>query len=195
MILQITETISEADCSRLIDLYNQHKQFSAAKDGCGNPLVYWHRSVPGGEIITNLVKRAGRFVWDILPPIAPDLIYPETVLLTALGPGGFHIEHADNCRQNEKGEWVPNHTPQRCAAAIFYLNGDFKGGEICFRREGLSIKPRPGLLVMFPADGDHVHEVLPVHSGIRYTLPIWFTHQKAHAMANFPLDAGVPHVD
>jgi hypothetical protein len=63
------------------------------------------------------------------------------------------------------------------------------GGEIFFERAQLMVKPRRGLLLAFPSDADHVHEVLAVRSGVRYTMPIWFTKQKRCAIAGFPLGA------
>jgi predicted 2-oxoglutarate/Fe(II)-dependent dioxygenase YbiX len=80
---------------------------------------------------------------------------------------------------------MPNHTPQRDASAIYYLNDAFEGGEIAFDRESVVVQPRRGLLLAFPSDGDHVHEVFPVRSGVRYTMPIWFTKQKAFALTIF----------
>jgi predicted 2-oxoglutarate/Fe(II)-dependent dioxygenase YbiX len=112
-------------------------------------------------------------------------VYPETVILSALGPGGYHPRHADNCQQDASGRWVPDHTPQRVVTAIYYLNSDFDGGEIVFEREGLAIKPRAGVLLAFPSDRHHVHEVLPVRRGMRYTIPIWFTRRKKAALSGF----------
>jgi predicted 2-oxoglutarate/Fe(II)-dependent dioxygenase YbiX len=113
-------------------------------------------------------------------------LYPQTVVLAAIGPGGCHSCHADNCRQNEQGDWVPNHTPQRDVSAIYYLNEEFEGGEIAFEREGLVANPRRGLLLAFPSDREHVHQVYPVRRGIRYTMPIWFTSQESSAAAWLP---------
>src|SRR6266481_2325689 len=120
-----------------------------------------------------------------------DPLYPETVILAALGAGGHHSRHADNCRQNERGDWVANHTPQRDVTAIYYLNDTFEGGEIVFERAQLVVKPRRGLLLAFPSDGAHVHEVLPMRSGVRYTMPIWLTKQQRFALADFPIGATV----
>jgi hypothetical protein len=47
----------------------------------------------------------------------------------------------------------------------------------------LTVKPRRGLLFAFPSEADHVHEVLPVRSGVRYTMPIWFTKQQGCALS------------
>jgi hypothetical protein len=48
-------------------------------------------------------------------------------------------------------------------------------------------KPRRGLLLAFPSDGAYVHEVLPMRSGVRYTMAIWFTKQQRFALADFPI--------
>src|SRR5438552_3916908 len=45
------------------------------------------------------------------------------------------------------------------------------------------VKPRRGLLLAFPSDADHVHEILPVRSGARYTMAIWFTKQQRLALS------------
>jgi hypothetical protein len=66
------------------------------------------------------------------------------------------------------------------------LNDEFEGGEIVFDRAQLVVKPHRGLLLAFPSDADHVHEILPVRSGIRYTMPIWFTKQQRFALAGLP---------
>ena len=75
--------------------------------------------------------------------------------------------------------------------AIYYLNDEFDGGEIVFERAQLVVKPRRGLLLAFPSDADHAHEVLPVRSGVRYTMPIWFTKQQRYALADFSTGATV----
>jgi prolyl 4-hydroxylase len=106
-----------------------------------------------------------------------------------MGAGGHHSRHADNCRQNEQGDWVANHTPHRDVSAIYYLNEEFDGGEIVFERQQLTVKPRRGLLLAFPSDAEHVHEVLPVRSGVRFTMPIWLTKQACFALAMSALAA------
>ena len=87
--------------------------------------------------------------------------------------------------ENEQGDWVANHTPQRDVSAIYYLNDTFEGGEIVFEQVPLMVKPRRGLLLVFPSNGAHLHEVLPVRSGVRYTMAIWFTKQQRYALADF----------
>src|ERR1700758_4006979 len=136
MIIQVTETINDGDCQRLMMLYDQHAHFSAIKDQTGHPVVYWNqfRDAPGAdEIVPRLVRACLSYISSASTFVDP--LYPETVVIAALPRGGCHSPHADNCRQNEEGDWVPNHTPQRDASAIYYLNDDFEGGEIVFSRE------------------------------------------------------------
>jgi hypothetical protein len=47
------------------------------------------------------------------------------------------------------------------------------------------VNPRRGLLLAFPSDAGHVHEVLPVRRGVRYTMAIWFTMQQSFALPGF----------
>jgi predicted 2-oxoglutarate/Fe(II)-dependent dioxygenase YbiX len=186
MIFQITETVTYHDCQRLITMYNRQAHLTDVRGQTGHPVVHWShlQDAPDvNEIIPRLVAQCLRHLSNALD--LADLLYPEAVLLAALGPGGYHSKHADNCRQNETGDWVPNHTPQRDASAIYYLNDAFEGGEIAFDRERVVVKPRRGLLLAFPSDSNHVHEVLSVRSGVRYTMPIWFTKEKAFALTIF----------
>jgi 2OG-Fe(II) oxygenase superfamily len=187
MIIELSDAISAEDCRRLMTMYDRHVHLTKVRDYTGFPVVYWpqFRDAATAEIVPRLAEECLRNIGDQLRRSEP--LYPETVILAAIGTGGHHSRHADNCRQNEKGDWVANHTPQRDMSAIFYLNDEFDGGEIFFERAQLVVKPRRGLLLAFPGDADHVHEVLPVRSGVRYTMVIWFTKQQCFALANLPL--------
>jgi predicted 2-oxoglutarate/Fe(II)-dependent dioxygenase YbiX len=159
MIVQVQEMVSEPDCLALIkacghrvELRREH--FADVSTAC-----------IADRLTGACIDRAGVAFCR--------KFRAETVLLARLGPGGRHRPHADNCRQNDHGEWVPNHTPNRLVSTICYLNSDFEDGEIVFDQHDLVIKPVQGLLLMFPSDQHHVHEVRPVRAGHRYTLAIW----------------------
>lgn len=56
-------------------------------------------------------------------------------------------------------------------ATIIYLNDDYVDGELFFKHTGLSIKPKPGSLVIFPGNDEYEHGVRHVGKGpIRYVL-------------------------
>ena len=184
MIIQVENAISAEGCRRLMTVYDRRAHLTAARDYTGHPVVYWDQFrdvLDVAEIVRRLIIECLRCLGAEMK--LEDRLYPETVILAAIGVGGCHSRHADNCRQNEEGDWVANHTPQRDVSAIYYLNEEFDGGEIFFEQAQLTVKPRRGLLVAFPGDADHVHEVLPVRSGVRYTMPIWFTKQQGCALS------------
>jgi hypothetical protein len=76
------------------------------------------------------------------------------------GPG-MH-EHFDTTRPND-------------IATLVYLNDNYEGGDIYFPEHDMYIKPDQGDLVCFPDNPGYIHGVMPITSGIRYTLPRWFT--------------------
>jgi predicted 2-oxoglutarate/Fe(II)-dependent dioxygenase YbiX len=189
MIIQLENSVSDDDCARLTAIYDRHIDLTNLRDHTGHPVVYWNqlRTAPdAAETVPRLVKQSLCVIIDQLSPSCP--IYPETVILAALGAGGYHSRHADNSRQTEQGDWVANHTPQRDVTAIYYLNDEFEGGEIVFDLQELAVRPRRGLLLAFPSDAPHVHEVLPVRTGFRYTMAIWFTRQQRYAIADLSFD-------
>lgn len=59
--------------------------------------------------------------------------------------------------------------------ALIYPNDDYEGGEIGWPDYNLEIKPSAGDLVMFPANNSYLHYVNKVSSGVRYTMPMWYT--------------------
>ena len=183
MIIKVPNTVGAEDCRRLMAMYDAHVHLATVKDQTGHPVVYWpeFRAADDAEIVPRLVEECLRNIGSQLRPAEP--LYPETVILAAMGAGGRHNRHADNCRQNEQGDWVANHTPHRDVSAIYYLNDEFEGGEIVFDRAQLVVRPRRGLLLAFPSDAAHLHEVLPVRSGVRYTMAIWFTRQRSFALS------------
>ena len=61
----------------------------------------------------------------------------------------------------------------RAVTALLYLNESFEGGELVFPREQdgiLTVAPKAGLLVMFPATHRFPHLVKPITSGFRVVL-------------------------
>ncbi len=187
MIIRIEKALNPVDCQQLINFYDQTAKFSNNKDTTGHPVVYYEKISDPDKIIPKLVL-------DCLEYIEEDFelgyrLYPETVILAAMGVGGHHPIHADNCKQDAYGNWVPNHTYQRDFSAIYYLNSDFDGGEIVFNQTTV-IKPYQGLLLAFPSGQCYQHEVLTVTKGFRYTMPIWFTRQERFRLANLESDDG-----
>lgn len=183
MVFQDERALDEGRCRQLIDIFLRHLDAAISGEGRTHPTLHCFHSVTDVSSRALLLAVLGECYPIVRREVAtPRSIYPETMILAALGVGGAHESHADNCRQNAMEKWEPNHTPQRCYSTIYYLNSDFDGGEIAFQQRNLLIKPKRGLLLGFPSDRHHVHEVFPVRAGNRYSLAIWWTHRRDCAL-------------
>jgi predicted 2-oxoglutarate/Fe(II)-dependent dioxygenase YbiX len=56
-------------------------------------------------------------------------------------------------------------------SVVLYLNDNYKGGEINFPNQNITIKPEAGSIVIFPSVDPYYHQSLPVISGIKYMSP------------------------
>jgi predicted 2-oxoglutarate/Fe(II)-dependent dioxygenase YbiX len=61
----------------------------------------------------------------------------------------------------------------RSVSAIVYLNEDYEGGEVEFVNYGIKIKPKTGMLLLFPSNYAYRHIAHPVTSGTKYALVTW----------------------
>lgn len=92
---------------------------------------------------------------------------------TRVTVGGSHELHADSVRLDGS----PNHTPTRVVTVMVYLSDgrrDFSGGVLHLPELGVEVQARPGLLVAFPTDLAHRHEVTVVTDGVRDSIATWF---------------------
>jgi predicted 2-oxoglutarate/Fe(II)-dependent dioxygenase YbiX len=102
-------------------------------------------------------------------------VFADTVQLVQWREGMFMPPHAD--RANPDGS--PHGMPHRDFASIVYLNDDYDGGELYFPRLDMVVKPRSGMLVAFTGGWHHEHAVLSVRSGLRLTMPAFYTLDSA----------------
>lgn len=54
------------------------------------------------------------------------------------------------------------------------LNDDYEGGEFKFWDDGEPFRLPAGCALMFPPNFMYPHQVLPVASGVRYSMITWF---------------------
>ncbi len=105
MIIQVANAVSAEDCRRLMTMYDRQVHLTKIRDQTGHPVVYWPQFRDASytdEIVSRLMEECLRNINGQLRFAEP--LYPETVILAAMGPGGHHGRHADNCRQNEQGD-------------------------------------------------------------------------------------------
>ena len=91
-------------------------------------------------------------------------------------PGGHYSSHIDGeivgvNRQRRVLEW--QRTADRDVSVVWYLNEEFRGGELEFPRFGLTIRPKTGMVVVFPSTHMYVHAAQPVIDGTRYAIVSW----------------------
>lgn len=184
MVLQVTNAVSESNCRLLRDVFDRHAHVRMPKVG---GLAYLGWSDLEGiraarKVLRRLVNHSRTEIrWFFRNATT---LQPDGAIIGKLGPGGHIRKHADNCRRDARGDWIPNHTRWREVTALYYLNSDFEGGEIVFEQHELVIKPCRGLLVAFPSDQHHLHEVLPILVGARYCVQLFFTTQRERAMTD-----------
>ena len=61
----------------------------------------------------------------------------------------------------------------RVVSAITYLNDDYEGGELEFPNFKIKIKPKAGMLLLFPSSYAYAHKAHPVTSGTKYAIVTW----------------------
>jgi hypothetical protein len=130
-------------------------------------------------------------------------VYLDYAVLITRADGDFCAVHCDNtildCPRHgfiqEELEKVgckcadavyrPNHAAQRDYTGLLYLDSKHKGGEIVFH-DGIfpkiytkSIEAVAGRLVLSPNNPYYYHQTTPVTEGIRISLNMWFTLDRA----------------
>jgi hypothetical protein len=98
--------------------------------------------------------------------------------LVRMDQGASNGLHADICNvDGSPFEGAPNGANHLEYSALLYLcnhGEDFTGGEIVFPKQEMKIEPKAGMLVLFPGDTEHTHEVRKVLSGHRYGIAMLF---------------------
>jgi predicted 2-oxoglutarate/Fe(II)-dependent dioxygenase YbiX len=69
------------------------------------------------------------------------------------------------------GILTPNGNPRRDVSSVLYLSDDFDGGELIFKNLNLTIKPKAGMLILFPGAKEYTHEVTKITRGTRFIVP------------------------
>jgi len=61
----------------------------------------------------------------------------------------------------------------RRISLTYYLNDDYEGGDVEFKRHGLRFKAKKNDLLIFPSNFIYNHQVHPVTEGLRYVVVQW----------------------
>jgi hypothetical protein len=89
-------------------------------------------------------------------------------------PGMNSKEHADCEKPDGTPAWTADFYKYNISV-LMYPNDDYTGGEIIFPEYDLTFKPTPGSFILFPGNNNYKHIVSRVDSGVRYTMPSWYS--------------------
>lgn len=106
------------------------------------------------------------------PLLRRPIAWFERPSILAYGPGGHYIAHADADAWNgETGRW--ERVVDRDVSLLLYLDDDYEGGHLYFPRFDFRLRPRAGMLVLFPADARYAHCAETVTRGERHVIVSW----------------------
>ena len=144
-------------------------------DGDGLTKTVWRETdvVDLGERKDEVLRLVRSLLKDLAEPfykckinsvVAPNIL--------RYGIGGYYRPHADSDEFNTKtNKWEK--TQDVDLSFLLYLDDDYEGGEINFPNFGFQLRPRAGMLLMFPSDCRYLHGVLPVTAGVRHSIVSW----------------------
>lgn len=99
-------------------------------------------------------------------------VHPEQgYMITTFVEGESLDPHFDSNTDEYTILKTPNGNPKRDISSVLYLNDNYAGGELEFLNLGIKIKPRAGMLVLFPGSETYMHHVSILQSGRRYVIP------------------------
>lgn len=84
----------------------------------------------------------------------------------------LHYKASDNFYKPHSDDGADH---PRIFSSVLYLNDVEEGGETRFTRFDVSVKPKAGRLLMFPANFAYEHEALPPTSGEKFVVVTWYT--------------------
>lgn len=90
----------------------------------------------------------------------------------------FYYKEGFNVLKYQTGQEYQAHSDGgtlsgRAFSPIVYLNDEYTGGEIEFVNFNVKIKPKPGMLIIFPSNYPYAHIAHPVQTGTKYAIVTW----------------------
>jgi hypothetical protein len=182
-ILSIENFISEEDISSLFDTISQTTEEDWSQNYLNN-LKSFAKLKHGRDDIDNLVAEGKLEIthnWADKNIIIKDhpvtqKIEDKLLNIVEMANPDLMITGTDTLQRMYSGVQLYAHTdqdtdPSIVYAAILYLNDDYAGGELFFDKIDVTLKPKPGTLILFPGSEKYHHGVKPVEDGpVRYVV-------------------------
>lgn len=103
-----------------------------------------------------------------------ELRYWEAMNFVKYGPGQHFQEHHDH-----------GYSYNCVVSLVGYPNDDYEGGEINFRLQNLTIKPKAGDLFVFPSNFMYPHRAMPVISGVKHSIVTMLDYSEKYHRQEF----------
>ena len=172
--------LSDADCNLIINYTERNlhlfdENSSQGANFWSKRVINYHRVSDAAvrAILIGNNKNVADKIRNRLPQDKP--VYADTLQIVRWFKGYELTPHAD--KENPDGR--PHPFPWRDFGSVVYLNDDYIGGEIHFPNKNFQIKPKKGMLAIFPGTVEFLHGVREVTDGVRYTLPSFFTFDQS----------------
>jgi hypothetical protein len=158
------------------NLFDRHK--SSIEYWNGKCICYNEEYIPHDikYILKEICLGMRRYIEINIPYVR--YLYVEHPQIVIWREGDEMTPHADNIEQDNI---TPNKSPWRSFGSVLYLNSDFEGGKIYYPNLGIEVSPRPGMVVLHPADIKYTHGVSKITQGKRYTVSTFFTYDEDRA--------------
>ncbi len=188
--LCVPEFLSATECALLTQVATR---LSGQHNDAGIADPYWRGRIlfvadvfaaheAAGVLMRRAQDRITQQLGDFYQLTAP--IYADTVQLVQWPAGMFMQPHADRANPDGRAHGFPH----RDFASLVYLNDDYEGGELYFPRLDLVLRPTAGMMVTFTGGWHHEHGVLLVKSGLRLTMPAFYTFDAEKKDRTFYVD-------
>lgn len=98
----------------------------------------------------------------------------KSYFFSCMKEGSLNDMHMDNHYEDENGAIRIREKYISNKSGLLYLNDDYKGGELVFPKQDISMNPKTGSLIFFEGDYKKPHAVNKVISGSRHCLILFF---------------------
>jgi|694.fasta_scaffold65310_3 predicted 2-oxoglutarate/Fe(II)-dependent dioxygenase YbiX len=140
--------------------------------------------------LTNLNQEDKKFIEEVRDAIHSCVVeyckvFPIVIENIRWATNGYVIKyengqsigaHSDcNIAYAEDGVTPVNSFPmQNILTCGLFFNDDFEGGTVSYRPWGISVRPKPGSVLIYPSSYMGCHEVAAVTEGTRYAYLCWY---------------------
>lgn len=108
-----------------------------------------------------------------------ELRYWEAMNFVKYGPKQHFQEHHDQ-----------GYSYNCVLSSVAYPNDDYEGGELFFRLQSLTLKPKAGDLYLFPSNFMYPHRAMPVSSGTKHSIVTMLDYSEKYHRPDIYQDTG-----